>query len=245
MNLDFLNFFKRSHAENKLSHAFLIETQSVNDFVKIFIDFLYEEGFIKQKKLNNKNLIVVEPEKHVITVESIENLQRRFSKYPTDDKYNIYIIKNAEKFNKSSANKILKFLEEPDAPNIGILVTDSYNLVIDTIKSRTQLFKISSSLENLEEHYLHDDFLSIFNNDFNFKEIINLKNKLIILKREEIIDVFGKLITYYDKMLSNKTDNNIFNYVKLIENLEKTTNLLKGNVNIELALDRLFIELRK
>ncbi len=39
--------------------------------------------------------------------------------------------------------------------------------------------------------------------------------------------------------------NNIKIFAKLIENLEKSIHLLKYNVNIDLVLDKLFIELRR
>ena len=36
MNLDFFNFFKQTLNEDKLSHAFLIETSNINKFTNDF-----------------------------------------------------------------------------------------------------------------------------------------------------------------------------------------------------------------
>lgn len=238
MNLDFFNFFKQTLNEDKLSHAFLIETSNINEFTDDFLDLLYKENLIKQKDIGS-NLIIISPDGRNIKVNQISDLQEKFSTYPVNYKYNFYIIKNADLLNKSSANKLLKFLEEPDAPNIGILVTSSLVDVIDTIKSRSQIFKVIYEEEILD---IDIDLLDIK----DYKDVLKIKQSLKLNEREELIKKFEKLILYYDKMIDREGNyNNIKIFAKLIENLEKSIHLLKYNVNIDLVLDKLFIELRR
>lgn len=238
MNLDFFNFFKQTLNEDKLSHAFLIETSNINKFTDDFLDLLYKENLIKQKDIGS-NLIIISPDGRNIKVNQISDLQEKFSTYPVNYKYNFYIIKNADLLNKSSANKLLKFLEEPDAPNIGILVTSSLVDVIDTIKSRSQIFKVVYEEEILD---IDIDLLDIK----DYKDVLKIKQSLKLNEREELIKKFEKLILYYDKMIDREGNyNNIKIFAKLIENLEKSIHLLKYNVNIDLVLDKLFIELRR
>lgn len=54
-----------------------------------------------------------------------------------------YIIEYAENLNSSSANALLKFLEEPDDEIIAILVTKNINKVISTIVSRCQIVNLN------------------------------------------------------------------------------------------------------
>ena len=50
----------------------------------------------------------------------------------------IYIVSRADRMNSSSANTLLKFLEEPDGDVTAILLTDSYQSMLPTIRSRCQ-----------------------------------------------------------------------------------------------------------
>ena len=55
------------------------------------------------------------------------------------------IIKETEKLNASSANTILKFLEEPEDGIIAILLTDNRYHVLDTILSRCQILSLKEN----------------------------------------------------------------------------------------------------
>lgn len=57
----------------------------------------------------------------------------------------VYIIKQADRLNKSAANSILKFLEEPDNNIIAILITDNIYSVLTTIRSRCQILRLKST----------------------------------------------------------------------------------------------------
>lgn len=63
---------------------------------------------------------------------------------PIQGKYKIYIIKNAEKLNVSSANAFLKTLEEPSSNVCFILLANNSNNVLPTIVSRCQIFNFKS-----------------------------------------------------------------------------------------------------
>jgi DNA polymerase III subunit delta' len=56
--------------------------------------------------------------------------------------YKIMIIWYPEKFNTSSANKLLKIIEEPPAKTLFIMVAQDAEQIITTILSRTQLVKV-------------------------------------------------------------------------------------------------------
>jgi DNA polymerase-3 subunit delta' len=89
------------------------------------------------------NLLWLEPE-GVITIEQIRQIKDFFSHTICNDSYRIVVIDNADELNSSSANALLKILEEPPNKSLLILISHKpYNL-IDTIKSRCALIKFRS-----------------------------------------------------------------------------------------------------
>ena len=73
-------------------------------------------------------LKIVKPNGQFIKKEQLLELQNSVLNKPVEANKIIYIIKNAERLNSSSANSILKFLEEPEDNIIAILLTDNLNL---------------------------------------------------------------------------------------------------------------------
>lgn len=73
-----------------------------------------------------------------IPVESIRNLQRDIQLKPFEGKRKVIIIAEAEKMHNSSANSLLKTLEEPPADATLILTTNDLNKLLPTVISRCQ-----------------------------------------------------------------------------------------------------------
>ncbi len=87
---------------------------------------------------NHPNLIAIEPEGTSVKIDQIRELQRQFA-YRTDTNHRqIYIIHQADRMTTQAANSLLKFLEEPQAGITAILVTDSGQAILPTIRSRAQ-----------------------------------------------------------------------------------------------------------
>ena len=139
-------------SNNRISHAYLFETNDYYDsnnfiisFVKDIILFDIEDkntcNTISNQIDNNEyiELKIFNPQGLQIKKEEMTNLQEVFRDKPIGGKKKVYIINNAEKFNSSSANTILKFLEEPEDNIIAILVTNNRYQILDTILSRCQL----------------------------------------------------------------------------------------------------------
>jgi len=76
--------------------------------------------------------------------------------------YKVMIIWKPEKMNISASNKLLKMIEEPPPKTLFILVSQFPDKIIQTIRSRTQLFKIpkidsESMYTSLKEQYNFDE----------------------------------------------------------------------------------------
>lgn len=72
---------------------------------------------------------IVAPEKDVITVSSIREVEEFVSFRPLEGKYKVVIIKEAHKMNHAAANAFLKTVEEPPPNTVIILICENmYNL---------------------------------------------------------------------------------------------------------------------
>ncbi len=129
----------RKYYENKMSHVFLVETndkcQTLKDLIELIKIINCEQNYVEEcSKCNLCHLIthdslpslkIISPDGQTIRKEQMEELKNIFSSQPYFSKYNVYVINEAEKFNASSANTMLKFIEEPEKNIIGFLITNN------------------------------------------------------------------------------------------------------------------------
>lgn len=274
-----LNRLIEYYHENKLSHAYLIETNNLdlcfNELKTIIKNIFCPENYTEKcSKCNICNLldnnylpsfIIIEPDGKNIKKEQVLELKSRFSSLPTFTKENIYIIKEAEKLNSSSANTMLKFIEEPEEHIIGFFITNNINNVINTIRSRCEIIRIKyeeNDKEILANSYLDVVYKYLQKIEIERKDVI-LYNKKIILseykERDDIKNIFELMLAIYRKCLcfdnyqqENSEFKEKFSFLinKSKAELLKRLNIivqyiddLNYNVNVELFLDRFIIEL--
>lgn len=193
------NYIKKVKETNKISHAYIIETNGVTYGFDLALAlskyFLCEKNICEECNIcsnidlgNYPDIKIIETSTKEIKKDQMIELQHAFSTKPLYGKYLIYIIKNAELLNKSAGNTILKFLEEPSSNIIAILLTDNAYNLFDTIVSRCQVL----TLKNAEKEF-NDN---IFNNYYT-DETEDYKN---FVKTET-----DKVIDFYIKIEKNKT----------------------------------------
>lgn len=277
-----LNELVKRYREKKLAHAYLIETnnydkalQDLKEFIKIIN--CPEEYKKKCEKCNLCNLIIkdnlpsikiIEPDGASIKKVQMEELKEAFSTKPIYSRYNTYIIMNAEKLNSSSANSMLKFIEEPTDGIIGFFITNNKDVMIETIKSRCQSLilkyenkNIIESLGiNVEDYNKYIEIIPGYLKKIESKELINNKKELLTIypERKDVANIFQIIFSiYYEnflKMNNKEYNQNIANIYEIKEqsaNLIKKLNIIMGiiqnlsyNVSIEQALDKFAIEMR-
>ncbi|MBM6386723.1 MAG: DNA polymerase III subunit delta' [Paenibacillus sp.] len=93
---------------------------------------------------NHPDLTMLVPDGNNIKIDQIRDLQRIFSYRSEAGHPKVYIIEQAEKMTVQAANSLLKFLEEPQVPAVGILITDNGQAMLPTIRSRSQLVPFSA-----------------------------------------------------------------------------------------------------
>lgn len=218
--------------ENKLSHAFLVESNNYEDVMNsVFKLFLEKKMIFNIDDIeNNISVRILKPIDNLIDKDQILNLQEFLSTMSFDGYYKLFFILNAGLMNEQSVNKLLKVLEEPNEKVVGFLISDNANELLPTLISRCQVLKNDIDASNVE---VDED---IFNNlckfkNFNFEDYI--KFKVVVSKLDKVVinNLFLKYLAYLD------SEDDIF-YLKVNDFL----NNIRYNVNIDLALDKLYFE---
>ena len=278
MNNNIFQELIQAYRENKLAHAFLIETNDKEKSYHSLLQFLkilncpdeYKEGcsncnlchLIDTNSL--PSLLTVYPDGINIKKEQILEVKRAFQTKPVFSKYNMYIIMDAENLNSSSANTMLKFLEEPEDSIIGFFITNNKENVIDTIKSRCQILldyynvdvsmQIPSVLKELAISYVKEIETSkmetiLYNRDILLPEIKDKKTLFYLF--ESLLDIYRNLFFTVQNLEELKGEYKEFKYLlkKDVKYFERKVDLIMEildeinyNLNISLVLDRFVLE---
>lgn len=264
----FVSYIEKIMISNKLSHAYLIETEdSSTEFplVLLFVKMILCPLEInKCDKLNcskcnvcrlidEKNFPdfeIIEADGNQIKKNQLLELKDEFQKTSLIGKRRVYVIKDAEKLNPSSANTILKFLEEPEENIIAILLTRNRYQVLDTILSRCQILALNDASMVIR----YDDEIALFLKYlFNGKDLfIHYKEILdnILVdknKAKEVFEQVEKIILGYLGGKSNSDyDLTIFKGIekkallKYVSIIEEEIPKLVYNINYKLWLDSIY-----
>lgn len=255
--------------QNKLSHAYLIEADHYSN-IEILMQKISKIILCKQhgdhsldESCNICHLIdtkqcidlkMLYPKGNVIKKEQLLEVKEQF-KTTSSNQYRIYIIYEADRLNSSSANTILKFLEEPEEGIIAFLIAQNRYHVLETLVSRCQILSLhkttftevqSDTLEFIKKVTKNSDFY------MDFKEIIadympDKEKARSLLDQMEYF--FHQLLLF--KITSNSLVEGIENFeniskdsiIKYISVLEEEKQKLNFNVNYRLWVDHLFIRL--
>lgn len=92
---------------------------------------------------NHPDVRVIYPEGAKLKIDQMRSIKRQETYKSIEGEYKVYIIVDSEKMTLESANSILKTLEEPSDKTVFILLTQAYNSLLPTIRSRCQLIRFS------------------------------------------------------------------------------------------------------
>jgi DNA polymerase-3 subunit delta' len=200
--------FKNSIIKNKLSHAYLINTNGYHksfDFAKAFAKYLLcpnnETGNHECRVChlidNNSysEFKVIEADGLWIKKEQTDELQEMFSMKSLSGR-KVYIINGVENLNISASNSILKFLEEPEEGIVAILITDNIYKVLGTIVSRCQVINLNK-VQIKSDDMLLDVGNQLYNDSDKINEFVN---------DSESINKIGHVIDFVEYLMSNKLD---------------------------------------
>ena len=223
-----------------------------------------EVGISKEKLINlleNKSypdLLEIKPENNVIKKEQLLEMMEKFSNKSVYGTYQIYVIHHAEMLNLSSANTILKFLEEPENNIIAVLLSTHRYKVLPTILSRCTVMTLKQEKSNMIDVNDNQILIKLLNNLLiDTEPLIILFNdyyESLFQTKELSLDTLkkiSKILQYYIQTndlssLSIKSSDinlNKFQLLEIVSIIDEFSVKLQYNVNIKLWLDSLLIKL--
>ena len=271
---DLKKLFNTITTKKKVGHAFLFNVDDSYDtslaisFIKEILkndaanadtgDSQYEKFSYQLDNNTFPDLMVIKSFDKVIKKEQILNIKSEMKEKSINSGKQFYIIEYAENLNSSSANALLKFLEEPDDEIIAILVTKNINKVISTIVSRCQIVNLNHYNRKKDEQYFELALKYLFIHEDKKEKAVSYLSELYEISSDDLKGMINSWIYIYKnvlKLLLNKDSeeannesilalskkNNIESVIDKLDKLEKMSNLILYNVNVRIILDELFI----
>jgi DNA polymerase-3 subunit delta' len=143
---------------NKLIHPDLHFVFPVNTTKKIkdkpvSNDFLpqWREIVLGQKYFTEQEwyeFIGIENKQGIISAYEADKILTKLSYKPFESDYKIMIVWLPERLNQTSANRLLKLIEEPPEHTVFLLIAENANRILPTIYSRTQRIRLQPLKEN-------------------------------------------------------------------------------------------------
>ena len=175
------------------------------------------------------NLIIVEPTKGTIKKDQILSIIDEASKSSLEDGPKVFIFNDADTLNQSSANSLLKFIEEPLDDIYIIFLVNNLNMMLSTIKSRCALLsfrplnkeflKEKLDLEGIDPNIMSviteytqdfDEVLRIVN-DESYMDAYDLVGELF----NEPVEKGGSMILYLNESIDKLNDSNTEFFISL------------------------------
>lgn len=142
---------------------------------------------------NHPDVHWIEPDGRTIKTEQIQKLQEEFMYTGFESDQKIYILSQAETLTLNAANRILKFLEEPNQKTVAILLTENVQAIIPTIRSRCQFIDLKPlNPSQIQDQFIQNNlskekavFLSAITNDL--EEALSLAEDEWFAEAKEIV----------------------------------------------------------
>ena len=218
-----INNFKNRCMNNTLSHAHLIagedgigKSKLANILAKLILNSEIDREYI--------DIINYRSNKASFGVDDVRNIIEEVSKKPFEGDKKVIIIHEGNKLTTQAQNALLKTIEEPPNGVYIMILCESLELILDTIKSRCEIYKLTPlTKEELYEYIRIKNFnynenemksaiafsegipgrIDRYFNDDNLKE---LRSKLIYLIKD-LNKNNVEVILQYEEKLSGLKDN--------------------------------------
>ena len=219
-----IDSFKKRVDLGEISHAHIIvgpngigKSNLANKFARNILGKLEEKEYI--------DIINYRCKKASFGVDDVREIVEEINKKPFEGDKKVIIIYDGNKLTVQAQNALLKTIEEPPNGVYIILLCESLELILDTIKSRCQIYKLSPLTKGEIRTYLSnmnsDDFseeevnaaiafsegvpgkAEAFLRDSSLKDLRNTLVELLFLITKsssiELLDFETKIVVFKDK----------------------------------------------
>ena len=278
---------EKAVSQNKTSHSYLfVGNQGIGkkmiatEFAKMLL-CLDENKYCGHCKScvefdsnNNPDFLCIEPdpEKNIVKIDQIRELQKVIQEKPIISNKKVYIINDADLMNTQAQNCLLKTLEEPPEFATIILIGANETAFLPTIKSRCTILhfneikneQIKSFLErNYDMKNIDDDMIDVFQGSIGkaivlkdkWQEYKKLGQLIDTLDKMDLIDILNnsellykskdeinEILEYINVLLLKKAKQNYL-YTNCINIVENTKKRLKQNANYDMCIDNMLFNM--
>ena len=139
---DIIDRFNKRADKGKLSHAHLI-VGADGTGKSIIANKFAIKMLGKSEEKNYVDIIKYSPEKASFGVDDVRAIIQEVGKKPYEGDKKVIIIYNGEKLTVQAQNALLKTIEEPPKGVFIIILSQTLEVMLDTIKSRCQIYKLT------------------------------------------------------------------------------------------------------
>ena len=111
-----------------------------DDFIREWHDLLADGPYFTIEQWLDK--MRAESQQAIMTVKEADELTHKLSLRSSQGGYKVALVWLPERMHESTANKLLKLIEEPPSLTVFLLVSENPEALLETIRSRTQLFTV-------------------------------------------------------------------------------------------------------
>jgi DNA polymerase-3 subunit delta' len=143
--------------KGSFSHANLIIG---NDGIgkSVIAKYLSSQIIEKKNNVESVDIIKYSPSSSSFGVDDVRNIINEVNKKPYEGDKKVIILYKCDKLTIQAQNALLKTIEEPPMGVYLILLSDSLEIILDTIKSRCQIYKLTPLNKDEILAYLEDKY---------------------------------------------------------------------------------------
>ena len=175
--------FLKAIKENTLSHAYLIVGED-GIGKSILVKEIALQILGKARDIDYVDLINFRSSGKSIGVDDTRKLIIEINKKPFEGDKKVIVIHNCETMTEAAQNAFLKTIEEPPVGVYIFLLCENLASILDTVKSRTSIYRLNRLSKNEIEEYIHK----------NYGDISEEKEKMLISFSDGIPGVIDKLV---------------------------------------------------
>jgi hypothetical protein len=219
-----------------------------NSYIINHQDHIVRENHLKQmiEKLSVNKVDIQILNQQPILITDIRNLINRLSFKPFASKYKVAVIE-ADYLTLEAQQALLKTLEQPPPHSIIFLSTCNYELLLETIVSRCKLIKITENYSQ-KSYNQNEDIINFWKMLFTKSEgsrlqiaaqFNNNRDNTLLWLKTNILELRKFLLNqiFSEGNLSSSDQK----YYVVLNMLIKNYYLVKHNISLKLALDKLFL----
>lgn len=172
------------------------------------------------------DLIHIKPSssKDVIKIESIRDIEEKIAYSSYAGKFRVILIEDADQMNISSANALLKTLEEPPEQTIFILTVSKLSRLPDTISSRCQKILFSPLSKEFIYSKLKQEYKNIEDDDLKITASISLGSMTMAYSI-----ISNQILDYRKEFINTLFSQSKTKLVKTIEYIKVLIKKFKGD----------------